>query len=247
MQERLRLTRIKNRYVDGAIFNLKGFKTHAGDQGVADLNKICSAHVLTMDLDEDNKTKYNGCVVKDGKLVMLFNEKQLGMAVRDALAPLQQALNDASREGGDAQVSFAATAGIRKNYDEKIEPRRAALGKILGKPDIKFTPNFEDTFAKLAEEIKKPKTGLVKNWEAQLGRFTWGYFDTLVTHMDRSKFGTDEMLQEGFNDSVDKGEIAFRIVDTLKYQKYCECVIEGGVLYLQVCISSNRHYWKSEL
>ncbi|KAI1644978.1 uncharacterized protein F4817DRAFT_345192 [Daldinia loculata] len=44
----------------------------------------------------------------------------------------------------------------------------------------------------------------------------------------------DELLREGFHEAVEKGEIAFRIVDTLKYDSYCECEIEDGILYLQV-------------
>ena len=45
---------------------------------------------------------------------------------------------------------------------------------------------------------------------------------------------SDEMLSEGFQEAVSKNEVVFRIIDKLKYDNYCECVIEDGILYLQV-------------
>lgn len=44
------------------------------------------------------------------------------------------------------------------------------------------------------------------------------------------------MLQEGFNEAVDKSTITLRIVDKLKYAKYCEVVVEDGTLYVQTTV-----------
>jgi hypothetical protein len=53
--------------------------------------------------------------------------------------------------------------------------------------------------------------------------------------MDYKNFKEDDMLQEGFNDVIDKHEIAFRIVEKLnKGSGYNECIVENGILYLQV-------------
>ena len=52
--------------------------------------------------------------------------------------------------------------------------------------------------------------------------------------MTNKKFGEDDMLQEGFNEAVEKNQIAFRIVEELrKGSGYSEIFIEDGVLYIQ--------------
>ena len=72
------------------------------------------------------------------------------------------------------------------------------------------------------------------------GTREWGgtfvsYFEGAEYILKYQKFGEDDMLQEGFNEAVEKGEIAIRIVDKLNAGSYNESVIEDGVLYLQVC------------
>ncbi len=47
-------------------------------------------------------------------------------------------------------------------------------------------------------------------------------------------FENDDLLKEAFNEGVQSGKIAIRIVDTLPARRYCEAQIEDGVLYLQV-------------
>jgi hypothetical protein len=63
------------------------------------------------------------------------------------------------------------------------------------------------------------------------------YFDGLADWLENNRSGKDDMLQEGFNSAVEYGQISFRLVDqsTMKCS-YNDCVIEDGVLYLQVCV-----------
>ncbi|KAJ9149791.1 hypothetical protein NKR23_g4092 [Pleurostoma richardsiae] len=223
-------------YVESAIFKLKYFESISGADGVADLNKLCHAHVLTMDLDEDKKFSYCGCDVKDGKLRILFSETGLAVNISDALKEdtLKKALNEAPADPSSKEtLSFAARAGIRKSYDDKIEDVRKKIAGLLEKPDIKLTPNFEENFAKLSEASQNKKSRLISSWETSLGQITFQYFQSLATSLDWKDFGKDEMLREGFNEAVEKGEITFRLVEQLKYDNNCECVVEDGVLYLQ--------------
>ena len=225
-----------NSYVDSAIYQLKYFEQYHHEEGVKELNDICSAHVLTMDVDLDKKFSYCGCVVDDRKLVIVFNRDNLGTNSSEALSTnnLLQALNEAPpAEGNTSKISHAARTGIRQDYDPKIEDVRAKIAKMLGKDDFKLEPNWDDTFAKLSAEKKRKGNSLDDAWESRLGYYTFSYFDGLQWMLDSKKFGDDDMLQEGFNEAVDKGEIAFRIVDKLKYGSYCEVVVEDGVLYIQ--------------
>ena len=227
-----------NSYVDSAIYQLKYFEQYHHEEGVKELNDICSDHVLTMDVDMNKKFSYCGCAVEDRKLVIVFNRDNLGVNINDALstANLLAALNDAPpAEGSTSKISHAARTGIRQDFDPKIEELRNKIATMLGKPEFKLEPNWDETFAKLSAEKKRKGNGLDADWESRLGYYVQSYFEGLEWMMRSQKFDEDEMLQEGFNEAVEKGEAAFRIVDKLKYGSYCEVVVEDGVLYIQVC------------
>lgn len=203
-----------------------------------ELNTICPAHVLTLDVDEAKRFTYCGADVVDGKLRLLFAPDRLGTNISACLDRdvLLKALNDAPAPEG-AAMSYAARTGIRTEYDPKIEAVRARVAELVARPDIKLDPNFEANFDKLLAESKVKKNGLNGDWQGQFGDWTLKYFEGLVSGLEWQKFEDDELLQEGFNEGVDKGEVVFRVVDALQQGSgYNECVIEGGVLYLQVSI-----------
>ncbi|KAI0880933.1 uncharacterized protein GGS22DRAFT_192770 [Annulohypoxylon maeteangense] len=233
-------------YINGAIYKLKDYVSSGGDEGLKELNSICHAHTITMDLDDANRVTYCGADVHEGKLRILFAPSRLGTNIDDALSRevLLKALNEAPAPESDGAVtlSFAARKGIRDEYENRAEEIRSQIGKILEKPDIKLTPNFEDTFTKLQQE-SKADSGFRSDWESILGSFTLFYWEGLINQLKSQKFDQDDLLREGFHEAVEKGEIAFRIVEKLKYSSYCECDIEDGVLYLQ-CTSKT---WGSNI
>ncbi|EPE05230.1 hypothetical protein F503_03835 [Ophiostoma piceae UAMH 11346] len=218
-------------YVDSAIYHIGNFVERNGADSVAELNEVASKHVLTVDLDEAGTNSYCGCAVQDGQLVIMFNEKNLGVNVSDALQSdkLLKALNDAPRDAATApKLSFAARTSIAKDYEPKIEAVRVRIAKTLARDDLKLEPNFEANYAVLsAAGVDAYK------YEENLGSFTLEYFEGVAYHLDSQKFGGDDMLQEGFNEAVEKGVIALRVVDSLKYASYCEVVVEDGTLFVQ--------------
>ncbi|KAI0397975.1 hypothetical protein F5Y17DRAFT_256931 [Xylariaceae sp. FL0594] len=224
-------------YFDDASRRLEDYENAYKQEGIDEINTICHAHVMTLDVDEEGRFSYCGADVKDGKLRLVFNPERLGANISDALSRevLAKALNEAPAPEGSAAppLSFAARSSIRKEYDPKIDAVRARVGEILAKPDIKLNPNFEANFAKLQAESKVKKTDLRQDWESVLGSYTLLYFEGLVSQLQWQKFPDDDLLQEGLNEAVDKGEIVLRIVDNLKNGTYNEAVIEDGVLYLQ--------------
>ncbi|KAI0445183.1 hypothetical protein F4803DRAFT_508803 [Xylaria telfairii] len=221
-------------YFDDASRRLREFEEKYGEDGLNELNTIAHAHVLTLDVDENKRFTYCGADVVDGQLRLVFAPDRLGTNISSCLDRdvLLKALNDAPAPDG-ASLSYMARTSIRENYDPKIEEIRTRIGELVGKPDIKLNPSWEENFAKLQEESKKKKTDLTKDWEQYFGAWSRSYFDGLVSQLQWQKFEDDELLQEGFNDVISKGEIVFRIVDKLVKGSYNEAVIEDGVLYLQ--------------
>lgn len=192
--------------------------------------------MLALDLEETKPPRfsYGGCDVSDGKLRILFVEQNLGTNLDYCCSEefLTKALNNAP---SDAPLSFVVRQGIRQDYDPKIGEVRAKLAELLGKSEdaITLTPNFDANFAKLAEAHKGGKSSVRDDWQTNLADFTFRYFDALVYQMKYQKVGEDEMIQEGVLEAVSTNEYAFRIVDKLKRESYCEVDIEDGVLYLQ--------------
>ncbi|KAK0624822.1 hypothetical protein B0T17DRAFT_590633 [Bombardia bombarda] len=225
-------------YVEGALYQLKYLTERYGDALKTEVNTICHAHILTLDLEETTPPRfsYGGCDVSDGKLRVLFLETYLGTNIDYCCQEetLFKALNDAPHPN-NAPLSFVARNGIRTDYDAKIAETKHTIAELLGKGDDEITldANFEDTFAKLEAASKVKGSGLREDWQGNLGSFAIKYFDGLAYQMKYLKVGEDEMVQEGFLDVVDKLTIKFRVVDKLEYDSYCEVVVEEGVLYVQ--------------
>ncbi|KAK2746325.1 hypothetical protein FQN57_003207 [Myotisia sp. PD_48] len=223
-------------YVEGVQWQLKSIINKYGDDVKSEINTICHARVITLDYDEEKRFSYCGCDVADGKLRIFFADGYLGTNIDDAAAEsnLFPALNAAP---SDKPLSFIARTGIRQDWDPEAAGIQKQLAEILNKPDFKVTPNFEDIFKKLETATKKGGSGIREDWQSVLGSYVLKYFEGAVYQLKYQKFNEDDMLQEGFNEAVEKGEIAVRIVDELE-SGYCECKIEDGVLYLQ-CTAEN--------
>ncbi|RFU79652.1 hypothetical protein TARUN_2567 [Trichoderma arundinaceum] len=221
-------------YIEGVLYQLDRFIGKHGDEGKAELNTIASARTITMDLDEGKKFSYCGCEVSPtGSLAILFREGCLGTNIDYAcsLENLESALNEAPGTASISHrpMSFIARAAIRSDWDTEVGNIRAKLKSIL-KRDIDVEPRFEQVFDKLSAAKDAPDI-----WQRNLGLYLKLYYEGLLSYLDNQKFGEDDMLYEGFNETIDKATVSFRIVDKgqLKHSTYNECVIEDGALILQ--------------
>ncbi|KAH6854088.1 hypothetical protein B0I37DRAFT_349453 [Chaetomium sp. MPI-CAGE-AT-0009] len=223
-------------YFEGALYQLKYLTEKHGSEFKNELNAICSAHVLTLDVEETNPPRfsYGGCDVQDGQLRILFAESSLGSNINDCCQEdtLTAALNAAP---SDVPLSFAVRTAIRADYDPKIGEVRAQIAALLGKPAeaVTLNANFEGSFAALEAARQGGNRDVREDWQANLAAFTLQYFEGLAYQMKAMQVGEDEMVREGLLEAVSTNEYAFRIVDKLKYETYCECDIVDGVLYLQ--------------
>lgn len=226
-------------YFEGAIYQIKGLVGRYDDECKNELNAICSAHVVVLDVEEvtPKRFSYCGCDVLDGKLRILFQPDCLGTNI-DAACEEGQIIPALNSAPSPTPLSFSARLSIRADFDAKVEECRKQIADATGNSDFKLNGNFADVFAKLNSV---GKGDLREDWQSRLGGFTLNYFEGLAYQMKSIHVADDEMVREGFNEAVEKGEAAFRVVDSLTYGSYCECVIEDGVLYLQVsgkiCVS----------
>ncbi|KAK4167133.1 hypothetical protein QBC43DRAFT_8469 [Cladorrhinum sp. PSN259] len=223
-------------YVEGAIYQIKYLTGRYGDGFKTEINDLAPAHILTLDVEETSPPRfsYGGCDIADGKLRILFVENDIGVNISNCLTEnnLFSALNAAP---SSKPFTFFVRESIRNDYDSKIAETRHKIAQLLNKADEEVTlaPNFDDVFAKLQEASKKKGSSLRDDWQKVLGGFIHSYFEALASHMAYSKFGEDELLQEGFLEAVSTNKAVFRIVDKLQYDSYCECDIDDGILYLQ--------------
>ncbi|KAK1724777.1 uncharacterized protein BDZ83DRAFT_577858 [Colletotrichum acutatum] len=227
-------------YVSEAIYNLKSFAERYGEDGKSELNSICHARSLAIDLDDRPKgerVSYCGVLVKEGGvLAIVFSEGNLGTNISSAVETqgLLAALNAApAAPGSVAVMSFAARNAVRQDYDPQIEETRMSLADMLERPDIALCPNFETNFEKMKAAAATKGSEVRSDWEANFGLFTRMYFEGLRSQMRYQKFDDDDMLREGFNEAAEKGQIHFRIVDKMAYATYGEVVLEDGLICLQ--------------
>jgi hypothetical protein len=204
-----------------------------GEDGISELNTVCSKHQLVFAPQDTTKFSYGGLDIKEGALRLVFQENNLGTNVGDVSVEFAQALKDAPPAAGASALNLVARNSIRDKYDPNVEEVRSAIAALVNMPGLKLNPNFEHNATQLA---KTPNQN--EGWDGQLGAATLSYFKGVEGCIKRQGFKDDEMLQEGFQEAVDKGEICFRVVDKLNKGTYNEVHIEGGVLYVQVSRSS---------
>ncbi|KAH7231944.1 hypothetical protein B0J15DRAFT_409777, partial [Fusarium solani] len=212
-------------YVSRAVSNFRSW-VDLGEAHKDELNKICTAHTLTMAADANNKTDKCSCEVSPaGELAMIFHPEKLGINVDNALMStfMKEALDAAPTDPGP--MSYRVRMETLK-YQERIGEKQEELNAMLQK-EVAFDPNWEAVFEKMntAEDA-------VENWRYGIGDQIRWYFGALVSRMNGDGFGTNDVLREGFLEAVEKNTIAFRVVDKTE-ETYNECILEDGVFYIQ--------------
>jgi hypothetical protein len=220
-----------NSYFGPFVKNLAEFVKKYGDDGKAELNSVVSGHKVILAVDDTGKHTYCGSDVKDGVLRLVFHANNLGMFPSDASNDIVGALKAAPAPAGS--MNLATRNGIKTNYEAAVEEVRAAIATIVGAPDLKLTPNFEYNYGILSAMGDKAGS----DWGAKLGQATLAYFQGVKSSLENQKFGSDDILQEGFQEAINKNEITLKIVDKLDCGgSYNEVIIKDGVLIVQVSL-----------
>lgn len=203
---------------------------------------------MTLEQTKNPKISYSGCEVSGGLFRLAFTGEYLGTNLSSICNELATAVNEAGKSSspdGGAALDFDAKSGIKKDYEPAIGNVKTKLQSVLGLPMLELHPNFERNFAAIAayEVSGKKSTIFPREWQKRLGMSTLEYFKYLVDQLESQGFAKDEMLQEGYQEVVDKNEIGLRVVDKLQKGTYNECVFENGVLYMQ----TTPEYWTSNM
>ena len=139
-----------------------------------------------------------------------------------------------SGSGSETPLDFDARSSIQLEYEPKIGEVKARLEKLLALPVLTLTPNFESNFAAITKHAQGgDASNLQREWRNRVGSVTLAYFEGLAHQLDYAGFGKDDMLQEGFQDAVEKNEIQLRVVGKMTRRTYNEVVVENGVLVIQ--------------
>lgn len=206
------------------------FIEHHGEEGKKEINTVCTAHELTIDVDLAKKELYNGCAVTpEGQLAILFHEDKLAVNIDDALdvPKLAAALNEAPT--ASSSMSYVARKSVQEGWDAEAERIQKSFAEIL-QTEIALEPKFQETY-----EALKAASDAPEHWETNLGNFTKFYFEALASSLKTQKFDSDEMMREAIVEALEKGRVAFRIVpDGQMKAIYNECAFEDGVLFMQV-------------
>lgn len=218
-------------YFEAANDRLKSFVERNGEGSKKEINDVCTAHKLILDVNIGRELSYNGvAVLEDGSLAILFNEDRLAVNIDDALAEdkLQKALNEAPTTA--ATMSFVARSGIEKDWEPEYAAIQDKIRKTLQDEEITLDPRFQETH----DALKSAGGQDADRWEQNLGNFTKMYFEAAAGALESQQFGSDEMLREAILEEMGKKTVAFRVVEKGKMKKsYNESVLEDGVLYLQ--------------
>lgn len=218
------------RYVSSAVSGIKYYVEKYGDIAKTEINKAAPAHVITMDFDDHSKVSYCGVTITPtGQLAMIFKDGNLGSNISHVTneEQLNRALNN---DVADEGLAWQTRLNIAEYFTPKVAGLNKKLSELL-KKEYTFDPSFEANYAKL----KEAKNG---DFKENLGYITHSYYEGLIDHLSYKKFGSDDMLQEAFNEAAEEGKVVFRVVDNGKTKKsYGDAIFDGGVLYLQVCQS----------
>ena len=232
-------------YVSSAITRIEEYVKKYGDDGRDELNNLASNHAVTLEPTDNEKIgRYNGCDIANGNLRILFRKDMLGTNIDRTMETLPEVVNEAGVAAGGQGLDFAAKQDVKANFDPKIPAVEAKAREILAMPSLKLVANLEANFLKLfAHTEAGGGVDLQHEWQKHFGRVVLHHFEAFVEVIEQGGFSKDEMLQEGFQESIDKGIVEFRIVDKLVKKRYNEMILEEGRLVIQTV----PEYWNSNV
>ena len=240
--------------MEDLLSHLSTFKDKHGQAGIDELNSLVTSHSVIIAHTEDEAINGNGTDIDlaSGVFRIVFRTGGLGVNTNNACADIAGTLNKASlaataKESGGEEpaLGFQAKSDIRTNWDAKLPELQKGFQELLAAPVFTLTPNFEENATKLLayeKKHRKPGVGagydtceLRDDWRDRIGEFTEVYFSDGLYKLKDKGFGSDDMLQDGFKEAVEKNEIALKVVDELEGGKsYNTATIEGGVLVIKV-------------
>jgi len=213
-------------YIDGFISAAKSYTENYGDLGKTYFKNAVTKSEITVTVNELGANADTiAADVKDGVFRILFKHDSLGYNQSYLSDALVTAIDKASHHG----FCLLAKHSIQAKYEVEIKTLHGEITDVLALPDLVLDPNFEENYAAL---LKKDD----KDWQRIFGDATLDYFKNVKDQLITQGFNKDDMLQEGFAETVTKKTIKLRIVEKTKDNTTNESVLEDGVIYIQTTL-----------
>jgi hypothetical protein len=214
-------------YMESLVAGLERLVKEYPVDGKECFNEVVTASEITLTVDETGEFSYVGGDVKDGVYRIVFGETYFGTNVSDAGQKIPIAINNAPRS---SDFPLYVRASIRNHFEKEIPAVKKAISEESGiaVDELVLDPNFVENYKKL----KADSSSYLQ--EERFGTVALEYYKGLLYQMERHKFKSDDLMQEGLIESVNKKTFKIRIVDKLEMGSYNEVVVKDGVLYLQV-------------
>ena len=226
-----------SRYIRSFVSHLETYKKKNGQMAIDELNKVAHSHAVILAPATDPDIKRWGTEIQsDGIFRIVFTQDNIGINTSNAAEDIIGTVQKAAKAGGATSVlNLTAKASIQNKWDAKVNELTEDFKKILATPVFTLSPNFETNAQALADFDKANPKKLRGDELDRIGEWVFGYFDGAKGQLKRFKFDSDDMLQEGFKEVVDKNELSLRVVPALKKgpNAYNEAVIEEGVMVMQ--------------
>jgi hypothetical protein len=158
----------------------------------------------------------------------MFHPNNLGSNIDNVAQEIGKALSTAPQPEGAPSLSFIARHSIKADYDEPIIKLLEKARKALHNPKFEFDPGFNE----LGVMLKNGKD-VRDDWESNLGSFAVSYIESFVDKLERENFEQDDLLREGFKESVPKGVLKLRLAEKLS-SGYNEILLDDGAIVIQV-------------
>lgn len=225
-----------------------------GVDGATQLNTVAPSHTVTLEPTADTSLIYCGCTIQHDALVILFRDVQLGTNADLACEKVGDVVN-AAAAALDAlsatSLNLVARHSIVSDWDTKSTELTEQARNYVFAPTLTLVPNFEANYVKLRAWEAKGNVMSDPQWDSKIGAATEEYFRGFVYYLRDNGFDKDEMLHEGFRETVEKNEVVLRVVDELSAaaktangERYHGCVVENGVLYIETLPGS---WWSNAM
>ena len=215
-------------YFEGFVYNLEKYIITYGTDGKTTFNNVVSNKKISLEMDDvtPKRFTYCGCDIKEGRFRILAGEDYLGTNVDQACYEMIKTVEVAEAAGGSTGLSVGAKANVKETVDVEFPNLEKQFSTILGYT-VKLDGNLEENY----KILKAKKTDFN---DAYLGTVTVDYFKSFAYNLESLKFPGDDMMQEGFQETCEKGIVQLEVVDKLIHGTYNDIVFEDGVCKLQV-------------
>jgi len=182
---------------------------------------------------EEDGINYCNIRIRESTAFLLFHHSQFGSWQSSVCDDFAREVDKAVDQLSDGDLPVSTKRAITSELEPRLKKASDKFEKMFGQP-ITLGYNVKE----ILDFLKKPENRKLCSigdgeLDAAVPRHIGDYFDRAADSMESQNFGKDDMMQEAFIESAEKG-IVFEVVDKLQNnQTYNDCLFEDGYFKLQ--------------